>query len=439
VAPKPSEREVDFANSALIQAEALLSVYRLVEHGLPVGPASLNSLCSLIESAVIHDVVYYQPRLGFRCSTRDGEAWLFDVLQDSSLVKLLEQSGVLRSVPEARLDEYLSRQGRDYRFAGLIKDFHWAGTSFYIEPGGEKQRYRALLDLVRRTPLWLQPLLIVPEDAWDGPPVDGECKLISANIKARLMGFSPSDLDLIQGLNLLAYAYFDLARNTGMNLVPFFAALPHHIGAIRRNNQVALALYHKITRELEKQDSEVEAAHGPHFRRVPIPPLCQLVLRNCKDSPQALGPEILNLRHRHRSFRQYLTGYERAWNSAKTRSERMKLQNDFNNAWQGLIVKEKKPSTRWIYTLWDILKDPHKILQAIGDKLAEKGRHQYVVNRVNGLHDFWRDLCDAPPSDSNRALASKLFPNQAHNRTWEVAAELAATLDSDLTSPASVA
>ncbi len=44
-----------------------------------------------------------------------------------------------------------------------------------------------------------------------------------------------------------------------------------------------------------------------------------------------------------------------------------------------------------------------------------EGREKYIVNRVNGLHDFWRDLSGAPPSDANRAMFAKLFTKQVKN------------------------
>ena len=146
-----------------------------------------------------------------------------------------------------------------------------------------------------------------------------------------------------------------------------------------------------------------------------------MALANCKGSRNVLAEEIFNLRHRHRDFRQYLTDYDKAWDTAQTRKERMDIKNEFENAWQTLTTAENRPSTRFVYVLWDVFKNPTRILQSIGDKAADRGRELSVIGRARGLHDFWNDLIRSPLADRNRELMTELFPDQVEQEAWEAA------------------
>ena len=149
--------------------------------------------------------------------------------------------------------------------------------------------------------------------------------------------------------------------------------------------------------------------------------------------------EIIELRYRHRGFRQYLTDYERKWDTASTRADRINLRNEFDNAWKTFVVSQEKPSTRIIYTLWDILKNPVKTLPAIGDKLRAKGHELSIIGRVRGLHDFWKELANSPIPQKNLELLSNLFPKLASDVEWQLSYDLANSVNTLLTKDSGVA
>ncbi len=95
----------------------------------------------------------------------------------------------------------------------------------------------------------------------------------------RSLRMTSRDLLLIEGLNLRAKAYLDLARNTGLHLHPFYLGLPPQIGAIYRNNSKALELFHELRDKLKlMQDQEDQNVGESGFERVPIPALAEVVL-----------------------------------------------------------------------------------------------------------------------------------------------------------------
>ncbi len=90
-----------------------------------------------------------------------------------------------------------------------------------------------------------------------------------------------------------------------------------------------------------------------------------------------------------------------------------------------LVERIEKPSSRIIYTLWDLVKKPTEFLASFGDKLAETGRQRYVVDRVAGLHDFWRELARSPVQEESQSLLKRLFPDVAEPAVWNMASHAA--------------
>lgn len=169
----------------------------------------------------------------------------------------------------------------------------------------------------------------------------------------------------------------------------------------------------------ERIDSIDEALSEVDFRDVRIPPLCQIVLDKARDNKSGIVEEMIALRDRHSLFRASLNAHDAAWKAADTRRERLRLEKEFANAWGAIVKGENEPKTRLIYTVWDILKAPTKIPQAIGDKLAAKGKESAIVAQVGGLHTFWRELSNAPVRERNARLLSRLFPRQLPTDVWE--------------------
>lgn len=381
---------LDFVNSALLHDEILLEIVLVLEHGWPVGPKFAHSLGSLIEATVIHDKVYYDP-LNYTNRTDLSGRDSTSLIIQSHFTKQLTQEGVLNLFPlREKVDQFLKENGRDYETINFLMDATWTGVSFAdANPSDEEITYQAILDLMAIPSIFQQKYLRKdhPEAVafFDDPSV---LRIIDK------FGFSPKDLELVEALNRRASAHLDLACNIGANLYPTLMALPHHIGAIRSINSKARELYDTIKAKVLAVDKTTVGSTS--FERVPIPPLAQIVIDKCADSSAALPEQISDLRHRHRTFREYLTEYERTWLNAKTRKDRLELEKEFRNPWNTLTMSFEMPSSRFIYILWDILKEPHKILKTLGDKLAKKGHEIFVVSRVRGLHDFWKDLTSSP-------------------------------------------
>jgi len=77
-----------------------------------------------------------------------------------------------------------------------------------------------------------------------------------------------------------------------------------------------------------------------------------------------------------------------------------------------------------IYKIWDVMKSPTKVLQAMGDKLVVRGREEAIVGQVRGLRAFWRAALDAPLRGQAEMLSS-LVSSVAEDRVWEASRRLA--------------
>jgi hypothetical protein len=429
---------IEFSNCALIQDETLLTICLVLEGGWPAGPTFLHALNTLIEAVVVHEKVYFDPLHQLE-RANDSPNSVPSILRKSGFVGLLMQEGALRKFPnESEVNEYLLARGREYSYTNFVVEAYWSVDSFaYGEPADEANRIGIYLDLVSKAARLLEPREITPFMKFRDP-VQGEVSLmepdaLKAQMLANRIDLGQGDLKIIEGLNFRTKALLDLTLNTGLHLHPFYLALPHQIGAIRSHNSQALKLIRSIQDKVGSMDGSPQELGQSSFTRSPIPALTEVVLSRCKDSPKAIALEVLELRAAHRDFRDYLTKYEQKWNHAQTKRERWKLEREFEDAIKLTFEREARPSNRLIYTLWDIVKEPTKALQAVGDKLVKRGREEQIVGRVKGLHDFWRDLANAPPSDVARAQFNRLFSKRSDDRTWDLGQQLAEAVNTSLT------
>jgi hypothetical protein len=307
----------------------------------------------------------------------------------------------------------------------------------YGAPEEETSRLEVYVDVVSNAPQLLQPGRLLPSSVRRGAKgpdlgvLTGGREVLLMML-GRSLSLSNDDLLLIEALNFRAKAFLDLARNAGLHLHPFYLALPHQIGAIRQNNSEALELFHELQDKVGSMQDREEPVGESGFGRVAIPALAELVLGRCKDSANAIPLELLEVRNAHSRFREYLTAYERKWNTATSKREQWKLKAEFDTALKQVLEGETRQSTRVIYTLWDILKEPTKMLAAIGDKMAKKGREEYAIGRVKGLHDFWDDLANSPPSTAMRTRFNMLFPKRSEDKVWESGRKLAEVVNTSL-------
>jgi hypothetical protein len=325
-------KTMDFYNTALIQDEILINIATVLEEDWTAGPSFLYALGSLIEAAVIHDKVYFDP---MRSSTleRQQDDTIHAFLKESSFVqKLISEDVLVLFPPDSQVNKYLKAHGREYEFINFMMDYYYEQASFVRHyPEGDATEFKYFTWIMKNAPsLFAQDTLIERE-------VPGVALVLTTEgLKAQLLGLDRQAMIELEALNRKARAYLELTKNLGINLYPVLLALPFQINAIKVSNSQAKSIYKQIVNEAISLEDDLE--DEDYFSRVPIPPLAQIALVRCKGSVVALADEIIELRYRHRKFRQYLTDYEREWETAKTRKERRKLKNDFTNAWNGSIL-----------------------------------------------------------------------------------------------------
>lgn len=413
-----SRKPPEFANRALIQDETLLSICLVLENGWPAGPCFLHALNTLVEAIVLHDKVYFDALHQFRREDV-GRGNLPALLQQSSFVRLLLDENVICELPsDEDLDALFASQGREYSYGHFLSDAYWGKASFAsASPESEESRLQLYLELVNTSLELLKPQRLVasPADGSDQVGVREHVREYILTLADRQIGLNDGDLLILEALNYRAKAFVDLARHAGLHMQPFYLALPHQLGAIHFHNSIAMRLWKDLQERFQTLEFEDEDERS--FTRHPIPLLSEVLLARCKDSMDAIGLELLNLRQDHSAFRSYLTEFDQRWNTSTSKRQRSRMRAEFDAAIEKLLKHETRSSTRVIYTLWDLIKEPTKILKAGGDKLAERGREEYIINRVRGLHDFWADLANSPPASVTQGYLRRLFPNRLNEST----------------------
>lgn len=417
-----------YSNSALIQDEILFNISSVIDNGAAAGPSFLFSLGAMAEALVLHETIYFDP-LDLISNAKGGGTTLDSILHDSAFVQRCLREKMLTPFPkESEVNEHLSSRHIDYSLANFMFDYYWSTASFTSHDSDTmRDQYLLTAYLIENMPdIFFSKDLI-------RPIIPGEMTGFYNDSAGLLLarGVPVETLRMLEAHNHRATGWLELAKNMGLNLYLVDAALPYQIGAIQSSNQKAKEIYKTMQSHFDSLALDDVGTTG--FSRVYIPPLSQIVLERAKDSKGAIVEELFELRDRHRDFRHYMTDYERAWVNAKTRKDRFRLRNEFNNAWKQLIKKQEKPSTRIIYTLWDILKDPTKILERIGDKLADMGKEMYAIGQVRGMHDFWNELLRSPTSDRNQEILSKLFSEQVDDGVWLSAGKFENSLNEYIT------
>jgi len=385
---------VDFANCGYLYEETLTDITTVVEGGWPAGPSFFHSLGSLVEAVIIHEHVYFDA-LNYSRHPRSGEDITSHILQSEFAKHLIADSAIEPFPVAEEVNKHLEAIGKEYSVMDFWEGSVWDPTATFTIaiPGRELNALQIALDLTQVPDVLSGHYLIdSPEYPALGGPVTGILENSSRAVLYLLdkssgkptaienagvmravseLGFSPADIRHIDALNHRARAHVDLGRELGINIYPPLRALSHQFGGVRASNTEARRLYDDLESKFRQKLSVTEDTEvgSERYARVSIPPLVQIVLQKCGDNPRALGVEICHLRHSHREFRNYLTGFERAWKSATTRQERLKLRSEFGNAWETLSKGIDQPSTRLLYQLWDIIKKPTDLLQGMGDFL----------------------------------------------------------------------
>jgi len=426
--------ELEFVNQALVHDEVLLSVSQVLDLGWPAGPVFLHSLSTLIEAVVLYDTVYFDPANQlYQAGEPDS---LPTLLANSEFVGTLMREGAIAPMPLMDdMDKFFKENGRDYDSTDFIVDaLYDLRTYSYSDPGAEDGRMDLYTELLTDAPMLLRELSIAPE-AQTGNEFLQPVPNMHAYLLANQLRLSRDDMEILEGYNRRAKAYFDLARNTGLHLQPFFLGLPHQLGAIKSNNSIAKATLKKIEAEVEKMDDFLDIEPSDEigaFQRATIPLLVQTVLAGCNGSAKNLSSELLEIRYRHKDLRKTIAVAEQSWRNAKTRKERWQIRLDLDASIEKIVEREKHRSTRIAYWLWEVFSEPTKILKNLGDRLVKRGKDEQVIGRVGGLYDFWKDLRDAPPTEKSLADFRKTFTKLAPESVWSKSQKLTNAMNSYL-------
>jgi|GEM_PF-5338123 len=414
---------LDLYNKALIHDEVLLNIVLVIEYDFPVGPSFVYALSSLVEAAVIHNAIYFDPMHQTVREDSASSGTVANVLNSSSFVKHLLSENILTLFPdESDVTQFLKTTESDYQFVKFLADYYHGIASFaFSDPDFEIKDLTNLTDLLDKAPGVFMADELLLSNIEDNEFSMSE--LSTGALAAISLGFNQKDLHYIDTRNHKAKGYIELSQALGINLYPVLTALPYQIGAIKNFNSRARKIYDRIAEEVKSLGGETQDEET--FARVSIPPLAQIVLERSEGSVNSLIYEICSLRHRHEKFRHYLSDFEKNWATAKYRSERIELRNNFDNAWNMLLSKNREPSTRIIYTLWDILKSPTDALIALGDSLKKYGHEESILGKVRGLHDFWQELVKSPLPERNLDLIHKISSRLVGQDTWRASKKLA--------------
>jgi hypothetical protein len=413
------EMAMQIVNSAIVTEDVIFEVLRVLERGYPVGPSFVESLSSLVEAVVIHDKVYRKSFEELVDKSKD-EANPQHWYSSSPLIKMLTKELLLEQTNAFEIEAILDAK-QSYNYTDFLTDWAWSPSStLSITPESEMNFYGAMIDTANCAPHAFEMETLV--ETGDDRPVLGVLPLLAK-------GFTKEDLLYLESLNRAERAYEELSRGLNLNLYTPFKTTASRVGMIRSKNQQTRHLFKKIQDKAVKMLEPESEFIENDFSRIRIAPLCQIVLRNCKGSASALGDELLSLREKHKGLRKFLTEFEKREATITTREESRQLRADLQYAFENLAKFETTEKTRMFYKVARLAVEPLKIPGKAVEALSEKGSQYEGMDRIRGLHDFYKDLAGSPLERMNGELLSKMFPTFAPDKLWEAASEFGKTIE----------
>jgi len=390
-------------NCAILDSDVLIDASRLVSQETIPTPAEFHALNSLVEAAVLQEHVYaiHSPVLDHI------DATLFGSLIDERVLTVLDSFGPLESE--------LRNRGLDIAAQQVLLDRTWdpRGIS-YSDPTGLTTALEALIEIEENLGLSRVSSLL---ESW--PPTSA-----FLSFSGQSTGFTRDDFKVVDATFRIIRAFAVTAAELGLELYTGLLTRPFVIGHLNAKRRGAIELFHRMKREFD----DVEDTDFPQWKRGEIPILTQMLLGRCRDSGRAFANELLELRRRQSRFRETLTEHSERLTKAITRGERRKLGRELEAAWNALLAREDK-NTRLVHQAWDLLKDPLKVYEKLGDKLIERDKLNQAINRAQGLTDLWRELYDAPTIQSNTTLIKEAFGLSVDSRLWLETRDLASRLE----------
>lgn len=405
-------------NSALLQDELILEVVAALEGQKPAGPDAVQSIIGLIEACVIHEEIWVNVMPDW-AGGHIPEAYM-----GHPLIEGLLNEGVLRRPPPSdELDVRFSAVGAAFDMVDFIGDLRFTLEPFNVTGDAEATAYEVSALIVREVPqAFRQKWLTVPED------LRGHQEIVRAGLAEPRgpegpalanLGFSEPNLVTIEGWNGQGRALSRYAGLLGLNLYVIPRAAPHILGSQANRNEIARKVYQHLSEEAEAKTATDIGHSGFSYHR--IPPIAAAVLRQSTGSAADLVDAILTARHDFRAVRKYLSDFETRWATTTTVRERKALQEEIDAGLAAVAALSLAGKDRLLYRAWDLVKNPTKILQAVGDVLVARGRKEAAIGRVHGLKAFWNAALDAPPNDITGSNLRRLVPRMAEDRVWRAA------------------
>ncbi len=386
-------------NCAILTPDVLTDAAWLLDSRQTATPVEFHAVNSLVEAVVFHEKLYlYDLPTNYTPSSLYNHLLKEEVIHSEHAAKIFETELKSRQMEEVANDVLLDRT-----YGNNIVGYHPDDGVGILSSLAE---YEKNLGFARMSQLH-----------------DGAKDLVL--FFANALGFTRDDVILIDDTYRRARAFAACASGLNLEMYTGVVTRTFVLGFLSARRRGSLGLYEQMKKELD----DVVDTDLPSWRRIEIPPLTQILLRNCKDSPDALPGELLKLRHDLWKFRKALTEQAEALRTAKSRGEKRKVRRETEKAWDALLEKQDR-STRITHQLWDITKNPLKAPIVAIDKAVEKDKLDQAILKVQGLTDLWRTLYDAPTIEQNIELIKKVFAIDVQFNNWNQFAKIAGDLES---------
>lgn len=389
-------------NCAILMPDVLADVAWLFDSRPSATPAEFHALNSLVEAVIFHETLYL-----YDLPTNYTPSKLYSHLVEEEIIhpvhspKIFETELKSRGMEDLALDVLTDRVYGSANI-GYAADSGAATLSSLVE-------YEKHLGFARMSRIRVQSKEM-------------------ALFFAKVLEFTPEDAIAVDDTYRRVRAFAACASELNLAMYTGIVSRPFVLGFLSDRRRGCWDLYEKMREELD----DVEDTDLPSWRRIEIPPLTQILLRNCRDSPDALANELTQLRHRLRKFRKTLTEQVEALKSAKSRGEKRKVRRETEKAWAALLEKQDR-STRLSHQLWELFRIPIMAPIVAIDKAVGRDKLNQAILKRQGLTDLWRVLYDAPTIEENVTLVKKVFRIDVEPSDWSQVARVVAELESVMT------
>ncbi|HNP51293.1 MAG TPA: hypothetical protein PKJ85_05790 [Nitrosomonas nitrosa] len=371
-------------NCAIMTPDVLVDLNSMVNDRKSVTPDVFHALNSLVEAVVFHEKIYI-----YGLPTNFEESELYDQLVQANII----YSNSSEEIFEAELKS----QGMEDVASNVLMDRSYGQFNVSYDVGNCAPILSALVEYEKH--LGFQRM----------SNLRSNYKNNLVYYFASIFDFNPEDVALIDDTYRRARAFSLCASELNLEMYTGIIMRPFVLGFLSDRRRGALDLYQKIQSELNDIDNTLL----PRWRRFYVPPLTQILLSKCKDSPNAIPTELLNLRKKISKFRTTLTEQVEEFKNAETLGKKRRVQREHEKAWRALLEREDKKDLRTT-RLSHIFVRPRIFL----NEALESDRLNQTTLQVKGLTDLWRIIDNAPTIEQNIKLIKNVFRVEINESDW---------------------